>query len=231
MNSIQFNDYKSRYRTAIRQVLSESEPGRLDEAAFPAYSHTNPLINWLFWQRLRIVMDYIQHAAPAECVLDFGCGSGVMLPFLAQNSRRVTAMDVDLTPLQRIQKYISLASNVQVVDSSTSPLTGLPDHAYDFIVALDVLEHVADLPRTLSELLNLLKPGGQIIVSGPTENVLYQIGRKFAGAEYSGAYHERGIAEIRKLLAKQAVIKNIATLYWPVPLFEIFTGEVNKASH
>jgi 2-polyprenyl-3-methyl-5-hydroxy-6-metoxy-1,4-benzoquinol methylase len=227
----QFSDYKTRYRNAIRCVLSESEPGRLDEAAFPAYSHANPLINWLFWQRLYVVMKYIERSAPVERVLDFGCGSGVMLPFLAQNSKQVTAMDIDLTPLGCVQKYIPLEPNVEVMDTSNSPPNDLPAHTFDFILALDVLEHVEDLPRTLSELLNLLKPDGQMIISGPTENIFYRIGRKFAGPEYSGAYHERGIAEIRKLLAKQALIKNIATLYWPVPLFEIFTGEVGKAEH
>ncbi len=226
MNSVQFNAYKTRYRAAIRRVLAEAEPGRLDEAAFPAYSHANPLINWLFWQRLHVVMNYVQSAAPFERVLDFGCGSGVMLPFLAGISRQVTAMDIDLTPVERVQKHIPVSKNVQVLDSSKSLLTDLPVRTCDFIIALDVLEHVDDLPRTLSELLNLLKPGGQIIISGPTENILYRIGRKLAGPEYSGAYHERGVDEIRTLLAEHATVKTIATLYWPVPLFEIFAGQV-----
>jgi len=226
MTSSDFNAYKVRHRTAIRKVLAEAEPGRLDEAAFPAYSHTNPLINWLFWQRLRAVMDYVQRLKSVERVLDFGCGSGVMLPFLAENSKHVTAMDIDLIPLERVGKHIPLAPNVQVVDSSRSPITDLPAHAYDFIIALDVLEHVDDLPRTLSELLDLLRPGGQVIVSGPTENILYRIGRRLAGPEYSGAYHERGVAEIRELLSKHTTVRDIATLYRPIPLFEIFAGQV-----
>jgi hypothetical protein len=82
------------------------------------------------------------------------------------------------------------------------------------------------LPGTLSELLNLLKPGGQLVVSGPTENILYQIGRKLAGPEYSGDYHERGIGEIKRELARLARVRQIATLYWPVPLFEIFVAQV-----
>ena len=84
MNNADFNAYKSKFRTAIRKVLSESELGRLDEAAFPAYSHPNPFINWLFWQRLRKTMEYIEGSAPYQRVLDFGCGSGVLLPFLGK---------------------------------------------------------------------------------------------------------------------------------------------------
>lgn len=225
MKTTDFNAYKIRYRNAIQQVLAQAEAGRLDEAAFPAYSHRNPIINWLFWQRLRKVMEHIQRQTPYEHVLDFGCGSGVMLPYLSQISSQVTALDVDLLPLESAQAYIPLAANVEVKDAAKNNISDLPSNSFDIIIALDVLEHVKDLPRTLNELLALLKKDGQLIVSGPTENILYRLGRKVAGPEYSGAYHERGIAEIKDELAHIASIQPIATLYWPIPLFEIFTAK------
>ena len=77
-----------------------------------------------------------------------------------------------------------------------------------------------------SDLVNLLKPGGRLVISGPTENILYQIGRRLAGPEYSGQYHERGIAEIKRELNRLASVEQIATLYWPVPLFEVFVARV-----
>lgn len=224
MKSSEFNEYKRRYRAAIQQVLSEAEPGRLDEIGFPAYSHANPLINWLFWKRLHTVMDHIEHGAPFDRVLDFGCGSGVMLPFLSRACTQVVAADVDLLPLERMKGHVPLASNVTEWDASGSVLSETRDGFFDLIVALDVLEHVVDLPGTLAQLLRLLKKGGQLIVSGPTENALYRFGRKLAGSEYSGEYHERGVAEIRCMLSQRARVKQIATLYWPIPLFEIFTA-------
>jgi 2-polyprenyl-3-methyl-5-hydroxy-6-metoxy-1,4-benzoquinol methylase len=223
MKTQDFNAYKTRYRNAIRQVLAESEKGRLDEAGFPAYSHRNPVINYLFWQRLHKVMDHVETLAPFENILDFGCGSGVMLPYLSGVSKHVSAFDVDLLPLQRVQKYIPLADNVKVFDATQTALGELPAHSFDLITALDVLEHVQDLPATINQIFALLKPNGQLVVSGPTENVLYQIGRKLAGPEYSGAYHERGIAEIKSDIARLANIKPIATLYWYLPLFEVFS--------
>jgi len=226
MNAFEFQDYKTRYRSAIRNVLDEAEQGRLDESGFPAYSHPNRLINWLFWQRLHTAMNFIEKHAPYDNVLDFGCGSGVMLPFLAQHSKHVTAIDIDLMPLERVKKHIPLAENIQVLDANQTSLSQLTQKSFDLINALDVLEHVDDLPRTLSELFTLLKPGGQLVVSGPTENTLYQIGRKLAGPEYSGDYHERGTAEIKRELTRRAQVRQIATLYWPVPLFEIFVAQV-----
>ncbi len=224
MNSTEFNAYKTRYRSAIRHVLADSEKGRLDEAGFSAYSHRSPLINWLFWKRLHIAMNHIKKSAPYENILDFGCGSGVMLPFLAEQSKHVTAIDIDLHPLEQVKQHIPLAANVQTLDANQTPISNLPPQSFDLINALDVLEHVQDLPQTLSQLMGLLKPNGQLVVSGPTENILYQIGRKIAGPEYSGAYHERGIAEIKNELKRIARVEHIATLYQPVPLFEIFTA-------
>ncbi len=227
MNPSNFNAYKSRYRAAIRKVLSESERGRLDEAGFPAYSHPNPIINWLFWNRLHIAMNHIERPAPHESILDFGCRSGVMIPFLARHSKHVTAFDVDLHPLEQIKRHIPLAENVEVLDAMKIPLAQLTPHSYDLINALDVLEHIEDLPGTLTQLLNLLKPSGQLVVSGPTENILYQIGRKLVGPAYSGEYHERGIVEIRRELTRMTRVEHIATLYQPFPLFEVFTAYKN----
>lgn len=227
MNSSSFNAYKIRYRSAIRCVLADSEKGRLDEAGFSAYSHRSPIINWLFWKRLHIAMNHIERSAPYEHILDFGCGSGVMLPFLAEQSQRVAAFDIDLYPLERVKQHIPLTASVQMLDANQISLSSLAPKSFDLINALDVLEHVADLPQTLAQLMNLLKPNGQLVVSGPTENFLYQIGRKIAGPEYSGAYHERGIAEIKRELKRIAHIEHIAMLYQPVPLFEIFAAREN----
>lgn len=224
MKRSEFNAYKTEFRAVIRSVLAESEQGRLDEAGFPAYSHRNPLINWLFWQRLRKVMDYLEADAPYEHVLDFGCGSGVMLPFLCKISARVTAMDIDLVPFERVNRQRAFPANLQVHDARQVTLKDLSKASFERIVATDVLEHVNDLAGTLYDLQELLVPGGQIIVSGPTENILYKIGRVLAGPEYSGDYHERGILEVQGLLAKQMQVVQIATLYWPVPLFELFAG-------
>ena len=226
MNSSEFRDYKIRYRSAIRKVLEEAERGRLDESGFPAYSHLNPLINWLFWQRLRTAMNYIEKHTPYENILDFGCGSGVMLPFLAQHVRQVTAIDIDLVPLESLKKHIPLAENVQVLDANQISLSQLTPKSFDLINALDVLEHVDDLSTTLRDLLHLLRPGGRLLVSGPTENIFYQMGRKLAGPEFSGDYHERGTAEIKRELARLTCVRQIATLYWPAPLFEIFVAQV-----
>ncbi len=224
MTNAEFNAYKSTFLTAIHSVLADSPPRSLDEAAFPAYAHSNPLISWLFWQRLKKTMDYIQRHAPYHAILDFGCGSGVMLPFLCQLADRVGAVDVDLVPFDRMRTKLDFPDNLDIYDANKVKLEDWPPATYDLITALDVLEHVPDLAGTVSSLLRLLNTSGRLVVSGPTENIFYKIGRRLSGPEYTGAYHARSINDIKWELGSQARIEFISSLYRPVPLFEIFAG-------
>lgn len=224
MKNSEFNAYKSNFRSTFRKVLASAPARSLDEAAFPAYTHTNPLINWLFWERLRKTMEYIQRHAPYQRTLDFGCGSGVMLPFLCGVSQHVRALDVDLAPFKRMQAHLEFPANLEIQDARKVKLEDWPVGEFDLITALDVLEHVVDLEPTLTSLLRLLRPGGCFVISGPTENIFYRIGRRLSGPEYTGSYHERGILEVRRQLASRAQVEHIASLYWPMPLFEIFAA-------
>ena len=45
-----------------------------------------------------------------------------------------------------------------------------PDAAFDFVTCIDVIEHVDDPKRLLSEIVRVLKPGGALVLSGPHEH-------------------------------------------------------------
>lgn len=217
-----FPTYKKQFVDATSKVLSADHTENLDEAAFPAYSNPNPLMNFLFWERIFRVMRYIEQKGELSTVLDFGCGSGVMLPFLAQRTDVVQAVDVDLEPLRRLEKHISFSENINFSDTHKK----IDKNSLDLIIALDVLEHVDDLNEIFAELASLLKPGGEIIISGPTENIFYKLGRFLAGPTYSGDYHVRNIYDIQQVAQTHFRVENMATLFFPIPLFLIFTGTV-----
>jgi 2-polyprenyl-3-methyl-5-hydroxy-6-metoxy-1,4-benzoquinol methylase len=227
MNKIEFAIYKDEFVQSIRKTLSKERSDVLAEAAFPAYANPNPLISFLFWQRLRTVMTHLSKKSNYGTVMDFGCGSGVMLPFLARISKQVVGVDLDLSPLNKTKRDIPFPDNISEFDLTKKSLSDFDSASFDAIVALDVLEHVDNLPETLTNLCALLAPGGQILVSGPTENLAYRIGRKLSGPEYSGHYHVRNIYEIKDELAQLTQVNTLATLFYPVPLFKVYCGTKN----
>lgn len=229
MKRSDFNLFRARFIEASRAVLREGRSDVLAEAAFPAYSNPNPLASFLFWRRIRLTMNFLRQHAPFGAALDFGCGGGVMLPFLAGAADRVVAVDRELGPLTKMQAHLEFPENIETFDASANKIEELDPSAFDVITALDVLEHVEDLDHTLRCLRRALRPGGKLVVSGPTENVFYRLGRKLSGEEYAGHYHVRNIYQIRRAMAEHTTVRTLATLFYPIPLFKIYCGRVGSS--
>lgn len=96
-------------------------------------------------------------------VLDFGCGSGRMAPFLAEHCERYTGADISEPGiLYAADRNVECASFVWL-DGETLPL---PDASVDLIVATVVFQHIPPTGFGIwtSELRRVLKPDGQALV-------------------------------------------------------------------
>lgn len=225
MDYRQFQTYQFRFVTALRAVLSErGNDTQISEAAFPAYSDSSPLIRFLFWRRVWLTINYLESQGPYDAILDFGCGSGIVLPLLTKFVNRVVGLDIDITPYRDLSTHFSFPNKVEVYETKEYPLSHFPDQSFNVIIALDVLEHVNNLREVFAEFCRVTKPGGTIVVCGPTENLFYRFGRMIAGRQYTGDYHVTNIHSIRKVMDSLMETKTLATLYYPFPLFKIIRG-------
>jgi trans-aconitate methyltransferase len=97
-------------------------------------------------------------------VLELGCGAGGTMAWLRASYGVAHATGVEITPAGAAA---ARAHFEQVIagDIAQAALDGIAP--VDLILALDVLEHLADPAATLARLLPLLRPGGALIVSVP----------------------------------------------------------------
>ena len=65
---------------------------------------------------------------------------------------------------------------------------------FDLVICGQVLEHVEDLRSVLMRFRRQMKPTGHLLVSIPTENAVYRIGRRLAG--FKGEYHHHTAAAV-----------------------------------
>lgn len=205
----------------LRQLVLTAPDKVFDEQAIPSYLHPNYLARWLFWQRLSFCARFLSGLGEGSC-LDFGCGSGLMLPLLTRLFSRVYAVDPSLaavrgfmdmwqrsagTPLRAVRLSHDLSS------------AAIPHQSLKLILALDVLEHVEDLQKILADIALVLAPDGVLLVSGPTENWLYRLGRRIAG--FSGHYHLRNIQDVMDEMQRLFSVRIVKRLVYPLTFFYI----------
>lgn len=94
----------------------------------------------------------------ARTVLDIGCGQGELAFLAKQRGHRVTG--VDMNPPQ-----FELDEFIQADVSLGLPLP--PERKFDIIVLADMLEHMPDPAKLLTEAKSHLAPGGRLLVSLP----------------------------------------------------------------
>ncbi len=219
-----FKEVKRTFKSAIRKILSKTNNAELDEAAFPAYAHKNPIIDYLFWERLNLTYHYILKRHNRKRVLDFGCGAGILCYLLAKQNFDVTGADIEFSPLNMIKNKIDFPTNLRFIEGDIIT-KDIPNNSFDVIIALDVMEHIENYPEYIAHFKRLLSTNGVVIVSGPTENILYKIGRKLAGNRFTGDYHVLNIGEIKKGFSSQFKVNTIKRLIFPFVLFEVFVAE------
>ncbi|MCL4415425.1 MAG: methyltransferase domain-containing protein [Actinobacteria bacterium] len=99
-------------------------------------------------------------------ILDFGCGTGDILQQVIKINPKAEYFGVDVSSLA-LKKAHKRFSKVKFYHAEDGDKLPLKSSSIDFILALDVLEHVYNTERTIKELYRILKPGGQILVSTP----------------------------------------------------------------
>jgi len=99
------------------------------------------------------------------CILDMGCGGGLMTEALAQQGARITAVDASAKAIDVAQKHAQKSGLEIDYRVGTAEALAQEKKRFDVIVALEIVEHVADLDSFMRALSALLKPEGLLILS------------------------------------------------------------------
>jgi SAM-dependent methyltransferase len=104
------------------------------------------------------LMKFVEFVKPSDSVLDFGCGSGLIVTRLDCKER----LGVEVNPEARAHCAEIGLKAVPTVDD-------VPDGWADLVITNHALEHVTDPVGQLTKLRAKLKPGGKLVAYVPCE--------------------------------------------------------------
>lgn len=111
--------------------------------------------------------------------IEYGPGSGIYLPVLANYYKTIVAADVENAYLDGIRPLTEKFMGLSLVldDILDSKLT---KQDFDLVLCSEVLEHLKNLDLAIANLYRILKPGGIAIVTTPQRYSLLELCCKIA---------------------------------------------------
>lgn len=108
-------------------------------------------------------------------VLDLGCAGGFMAEALALRGAHVTGIDPAAEAIHAARAHARLSSLRIGYDIGVGESLPYGDAAFDAVVCVDVLEHVTDLNKVLSQVARVLRPGGLFLFDTINRNPLARL--------------------------------------------------------
>jgi len=194
----------------------------------PEYDSRNPLVRWIFRERLAVCLRLSLLDSPGPLrLLDLGCGDGRMLRLLRDADPRHEVVGLDHNPNVLT---VAIPGVTTGVADAADPRC-LPAGSYDRIFCLDMLEHLKEPGGPIRMIRDALRPGGLLVVSAPSENAFHRFCRlllkgktsKDEGSDHSPHYHTGDTLE-RDILAAgfELVERRCLPLPGPFALLKLY---------
>ncbi|MFC1951675.1 class I SAM-dependent methyltransferase [Chloroflexota bacterium] len=107
------------------------------------------------------------YLSPKIKILDYGCGQGRYIGVLEEAfpGAEINGCDISTVAIEKAKNRYPKHSFLQFCD-----ITPYESDTFDFILSIEVFEHVEDIFKTLNDISRILKVGGHLVFSTPCAN-------------------------------------------------------------
>lgn len=143
-------------------------------------------------------------------VLDIGCGGGLLCEPLARLGATVTGIDLVPANLVAARRHARAAGlDVTYRDVAAEQLAA-ERARFDLVCAMEVVEHVADVPGFLATCADLVRPGGALVLA-TLNRTLRSFALGIVAAEYILGWLPRGTHQWQRFLRPSEVARGLRT--------------------
>jgi 2-polyprenyl-6-hydroxyphenyl methylase / 3-demethylubiquinone-9 3-methyltransferase len=131
--------------------------------------------------------------------IDIGCGGGLVSEPLARMGFAVTGIDGGEKNIKTASVHAAQSGLSIEYQATTAEELAAKGAQYDAVFALEIIEHVADVPLFLESVAKLVKPGGMLVMS-TLNRTIKAYGLAIIGAEYVLRWLPRGTHDWKKFV-------------------------------
>lgn len=196
---------------AVPQTRSSIDPDEIDRFAREAGAWWDPDGSFRALHRLNPVrLEFIKSQLAAHFarepaalapfaglrLLDVGCGGGLVAEALARLGGNVTGIDAGAAAIAAARSHSASAGLAIDYRRASIEELAAQGEEFDAVLALEVIEHVADREIFYDALGRLLRPGGAFI-AGTLNRTVKSFALAIVGAEYLLGWLPRGTHDWR----------------------------------
>lgn len=141
-------------------------------------------------------------------VLDIGCGGGLLSEPMARLGATVTGIDAGARNVAVAALHAEKQGLAIDYRQDTAEAFALSGGQFDVVLALEIVEHVADVELFLKSCGGLVKPGGLVFLS-TLNRTAKAWALAIAGAEYVLGWLPRGTHDWKKFLKPSEVVRGL----------------------
>lgn len=170
--------YAGPQRLTREETWDRYNPNYFQQEYLPSLGVINGKIDYdALTGRFARAIHHIRPFRKLGTLLEIGCGAGLFLKIAERDGWQVMGTEVMEAGIEFARTQLQIPILQGVIEDLT-----LPTAAYDVVALFDVIEHLSDPYTTLKQILQLLRPGGWLMISTPNINSL---SRRALGASWA----------------------------------------------
>jgi len=135
-------------------------------------------------------------------ILDVGCGGGVLSDPLARLGASVTGLDPAPTNIEVARRHAERAGIAVDYRGETVEAVAARGETFDIVLAMEVVEHVADVQAFINACARAVKPGG-FLAMATLNRTLRSFALAIVGAEYVLGWLPKGTHQWEKFVTPE----------------------------